>query len=198
MKFILGKKISMSQIFDKEGNVIPITWVKAGPCFITQIKTKEKDGYSAVQVGFGKKKKAKKTEKGKEFYFLKEFRVPEEEIKNFKVGQEIDVSFFKEGEKVKVSGKTIGRGFQGVVKRWGFKGAPKTHGTKHQHRKPGSIGCAWPQRVLKGKKMAGKMSPKRITQISEIVKVDKEKGMIALKGSLPGKKGNLIEIKTVS
>ena len=198
MKFILGKKISMSQIFDKEGNVIPITWVKAGPCFVTQIKTKERDGYFAVQVGFEKKKKAKKTEKGKEFYFLKEFRVPEEEIKNFKVGQEIDVSFFKEGEKVKVSGKTIGRGFQGVVKRWGFKGAPKTHGTKHQHRKPGAIGCAWPQRVLKGKKMAGKMSPKRVTQISEIIKVDKEKGMIALKGSLPGKRGNLIEIKTIS
>lgn len=197
MKFILGKKIGMSQVFNKEGRVIPVTVIEAGPCFVTQIKNKEKDGYFAVQVGLEKKeRKIKKTEKGKEFKYLKEFRVSEEDIKNFQKGQEIDVSIFNEGEKVKVSGISKAKGFQGVVKRWGFGGAPKTHGTKHTLRKPGSIGATDPARVFKGKKMAGRTGGKRVTVPNlTVVSVDKEKNIILLKGAVPGRKGSLLEIK---
>lgn len=197
MKFILGKKIGMSQVFNKEGRVIPVTVIEAGPCFVTQIKNKEKDGYFAVQVGLEKKeRKIKKTEKGKEFKYLKEFRVSEEDIKNFQKGQEIDVSIFNEGEKVKVSGISKAKGFQGVVKRWGFGGAPKTHGTKHTLRKPGSIGATDPARVFKGKKMAGRTGGKRVTVPNlTVVSVDKEKNIILLKGAVPGRRGSLLEIK---
>lgn len=197
MKFILGKKIGMSQVFNKEGKVIPVTVIEAGPCFVTQIKNKEKDGYFAVQVGLEKKeRKIKKTEKGKEFKYLKEFRVSEEDIKNFQKGQEIDVSIFNEGEKVKVSGISKAKGFQGVVKRWGFGGAPKTHGTKHTLRKPGSIGATDPARVFKGKKMAGRTGGKRVTVPNlTVLSVDKEKNIILLKGAVPGRKGSLLEIK---
>jgi large subunit ribosomal protein L3 len=194
MKFILGRKIGMTQIFDKEGNQIPVTLVEAGPCKILQIKTKEKDGYTAIQVGFlPKKKNIKKTEKGKEFHYIKEARV--ENVENYKVGQEIDVSIFKEGEKVKVSGISKGKGFAGVVKRWGFAGRPKTHGTKHELRAPGSIGSATPPRVVKGRKMAGRAGGERVTiKNLEIVKVDKENNLLAIKGALPGAKGSLVEI----
>jgi len=197
MKFILAKKIGMSQLFDEKGNVIPVTWVEAGPCFVTQIKTEDKDGYWAVQVGFEKKKKnIKKTEKGKEYKYLKEFRGSKEEVEKFKVGQKIDVSIFNEGDIVKVSGKSTGKGFQGVVKRWGFAGAPKTHGTKHTHRAPGAIGSAWPQRVWKGKKMPGRMGGERVTiKNLEIVKIEKDKNLMAIKGAVPGKRGNLLEIR---
>jgi large subunit ribosomal protein L3 len=194
MKFILGKKIGMTQIFDKEGNQIPVTLVEAGPCKVLQIKTKENDGYSAIQLGFlPKKKNIKKTEKGKEFRYIREARV--ENVENYKVGQEIDVSIFKEGERVKVSGVSKGKGFAGVVKRWGFAGRPKTHGTKHELRAPGSIGSATPPRVVKGRKMAGRTGGERVTiRNLEIVKVDKENNLLAIKGALPGAKGGLIEI----
>jgi len=197
MKFILGRKIGMTQIFDKEGNQIPVTLVEAGPCKILQIKTKEKDGYLAIQVGYlQKKKNVKKTEKGKEFYFIREARV--ENIENYKVGQEIDVSIFKEGEKVKVSGISKGKGFAGVVKRWGFAGRPKTHGTKHELRAPGSIGSATPPRVVKGRKMAGRTGGERVTiKNLEIVKVDKENNLLAIKGALPGSRGSLVEIYSI-
>jgi large subunit ribosomal protein L3 len=195
MKFILGKKLQMTQIFDKEGNPIPVTLVEAGPCKVVQIKTKEKDGYSAIQVGFlPKRKKIKKTEKGKEFYFLREVKV--DDPSQYKVGQEIDVSIFEEGEKVKVSGLSKGKGFAGVVKRWGFAGRPKSHGTKHEERAPGAIGSATPPRVIKGKKMAGRTGQERVTiKNLTIVKVDKENNILAIKGAIPGSRGSLVEIK---
>jgi large subunit ribosomal protein L3 len=195
MKFILGKKLQMTQIFDKEGNPIPVTLVEAGPCKVVQIKTKEKDGYSAIQVGFlPKRKKIKKTEKGKEFYFLREVKV--DDPSQYKVGQEIDVSIFEEGEKVKVSGLSKGKGFAGVVKRWGFAGRPKSHGTKHEERAPGAIGSATPPRVTKGKKMAGRTGQERvIIKNLTIVKVDKENNILAIKGAIPGSRGSLVEIK---
>jgi large subunit ribosomal protein L3 len=194
MKFILGQKLKMSQIFDKQGKVVPVTLITAGPCEVLQIKTKEKDGYPAVQIGFKKiekKKKIKKTMKGKPFRFLREFRDGE-----YKVGDKIDVSIFQEGEKVKVSGLTKGKGFQGGVKRWGFSGRDATHGVKHEHRTLGSVGTSFPERVIKGKKMPGRMGQDRITVKNlKIVKVDKENNLLIVKGAIPGPRGTLLEIR---
>jgi len=197
MKFILGLKLGMSQIFDEKGNVIPITVIEAGPCQITQIKTKEQDGYDALQIGFiTKEKKIKKTEKGKEFRYLKEFRILKPETCNLKPKDIIDVSIFQEGDKVKISGISIGKGFQGAVKRWGFSGRNATHGVKHEHRTLGSIGTSFPERVIKGRKMPGRTGFERKTiKNLKIVKVDKENNLLAVKGALPGKKGTLLEIK---
>jgi len=202
MKFILGEKLKMSQIFDGTGKVVPVTIIKAGPCFITQLKTEEKDGYSALQFGYREKKsnKIKKTEKGKGFRYLREIKIEPESIeKNFKkIGAKIDVSIFKEEEKIQVSGISKGRGFQGVVKRWGFAGAPKSHGTKHSLRKPGSIGVTGPQRVLKGQKMAGRMGSKRVTiKNLKIYKIDQDNNLLYIKGAVPGRRGALLEIKTI-
>lgn len=202
MKFILGEKLKMSQIFDGTGKVVPVTIIKAGPCFITQLKTEEKDGYSALQFGYREKKsnKIKKTEKGKGFRYLREIKIESESIeKNFKkIGAKIDVSIFKEEEKIQVSGISKGRGFQGVVKRWGFAGAPKSHGTKHSLRKPGSIGVTGPQRVLKGQKMAGRMGSKRVTiKNLKIYKIDQDNNLLYIKGAVPGRRGALLEIKTI-
>lgn len=202
MKFLLGKKIGMSQTFDEKGNVIPLTWIEAGPCFITQIKTIEKDGYKAIQIGFEKKtKNIKKTEKGKEYRYLKECRLKNDiffnkKYKEWKIGEVIDNSIFQSGEKIKISGISKGKGFQGVVKRWGFRGASKTHGTKHMLRKPGSLGATDPERVFKGKKMAGRMGEERVTVKNlKIIEIDKEKNLLGIKGAVPGKKGTLLEIK---
>jgi large subunit ribosomal protein L3 len=196
MKFILGNKLEMSQIFDEKGNVIPVTLIEAGPCYVTQIKTKEKDGYEAIQVGFKKlkEKKVKKPKKTKPFKYLREFKG---DISQYKVGQKIDVSIFQEGEKVKISGISKGKGFAGVVKRWGFAGAPATHGTKDTLRAPGSVGMRWPQRVVKGKKMPGRMGQERVTVRNlEIVKIDPENNILAVKGAVPGSRGTLLEIST--
>jgi len=191
--FILGKKIKMSQIFDEDGKVIPITLVEAGPCFITQVKTEGKDGYKALQIGFEKKKKPKKTDKNKEFRYLKEIRNPEEQ--ESKVGDKIDVSIFKEGDKVKVSGISKGKGFQGGVKRWGFHGKSATHGVKHEHRTLGSVGSTDAARVFKGKKMPGRMGYERVTKKNlKIAKIDIENNLIAIKGAVPGRPGTLLEI----
>ena len=195
MKFILGKKLKMTQIFDKEGRVIPVTLIKSGPCKILQIKTKEKDGYSAVQVGFEKlkEKKVKKPQKNKPFRYIREFRIKDD--KEFEVGKEINVDIFEKGDIVNVSGISKGKGFQGVVKRHGFKGGPATHGTKHTLRAPGSIGSAFPERVWKGKKMAGRMGGNKVTiKNLQIVEVDKENNLLAIKGAIPGRKGTLVEI----
>ena len=188
----------MTQIFDKEGNQIPVTLIKAGPCFVTQVKTKEKDGYFAIQVGFENLKKVKKAKQKTPFRYLKEFRIEEKEVKNYQRGQKIDLSIFKEGEKISVSGISKGKGFQGGVKRWGFSGKkPKSHGTKHEARTLGSIGAMTPARVLKGKKMPGRMGGKRMTVKNlKIVKVLPEKNLIAIKGAIPGRKGTLVEIKS--
>ncbi|MBL7142148.1 MAG: 50S ribosomal protein L3 [Candidatus Pacebacteria bacterium] len=194
MKFILGKKLGMSQIFDEEGKVIPVTLIEAGPCYITQIKTNEKDRYWAVQVGFVKKKKPKKTEKGKEFRYLKEFKIDEKS--EMKQGDEINVSVFEEGDKVKVSSTSKGKGFQGGVKRWGFSGRPATHGTKHEQRSLGSTGTSFPERVIKGRKMPGRMGGERKTiKNLKVVKIDKENNLLAVKGAIAGASGGLLEIK---
>ncbi|MFH1462195.1 MAG: 50S ribosomal protein L3 [bacterium] len=193
MGFILGTKLEMSQMFDEKGKVVPVTLVEAGPCLVTQIKTKEKDGYQAVQIGFKKiekEKRIKKSMKGKSFRFLREFKDGQ-----YKAGDEINISIFQEGEKVKVSGFSKGKGFQGAVKRWGFSGRNATHGVKHEHRTLGSVGTTGPQRVIKGKKMPGRMGNARITVKNlKIVKVDKENNLLALKGAVPGRRGTLLEI----
>lgn len=209
MKFILGLKLGMSQIFDEKGNVIPITVIEAGPCQITQIKTKKprsivegelpgkKDGYDAIQIGFKelKEKKVKKSQKKKPFRYLREFR-KDIDVSKYKVGDEINVSVFQEGDKVKISGISKGKGFAGVVKRWGFKGFPASHGTKHELRTGGAVGSRFPQRVVKGRKMPGRMGYERVTVKNlKIIKVDKENNLLAVKGAVPGARGTLLEIR---
>ena len=186
----------MSQIFDKEGKVIPVTLIEAGPCIVTQIKTEDReDGYDAVQIGFlPKKKRIKKTEKGKEFRHLREQRAENRE--QLKAGDKIDVSIFQEGDMVKISGISKGKGFQGVVKRWGFAGRGASHGVKHEARTPGSVGTSFPERVIKGRKMAGRMGYERVTVKNlKVVKVDAENNLLAVKGAVPGRKGTLLEIR---
>lgn len=202
----------MSQVFDEKGKVIPVTVIEAGPCMVTEIKNLERDGYEAVQVGYGQKKKLTKPLKGHlkkiksqnpkfknkdlNFRYFREFRNDNLNIKDYNLGDEIDVSVFEVGNKVKVSGISKGKGFQGVVKRYGFKGAPASHGTKHNLRAPGSIGSAFPEHVFKGKKMAGRMGNKRVTVKGlEVVSVDKEKNLLAVSGAVPGRRGTLLEIR---
>ncbi|MEK7634288.1 MAG: 50S ribosomal protein L3 [Patescibacteria group bacterium] len=199
MPFILGKKFKMSQIW-KNDKVIPVTLVKATPNIVICIKEKEKNGYTAVQIGFDNtKKKLNKPMKGilKElgnFRHLKEFRV--DSMGNYKVGDALEVNQFNEGDKVAVSGLNKGRGFQGVVKRHGFSGGPKTHGQKNRQRAPGSIGATAPQRVMKGRRMAGHMGTERITiKNLEIAGIDKENNILMIKGAVPGMRGTLLEIK---
>ncbi|PIR72285.1 MAG: 50S ribosomal protein L3 [Candidatus Nealsonbacteria bacterium CG10_big_fil_rev_8_21_14_0_10_36_24] len=195
MKFILGKKIEMSQMFDEEGNVIPVTLIEAGPCYITQIKTKEKDKYEAIQIGLEnlKEKKIKKPQKDRPYRHLKEFKMQKSK---FKIGDKIDVSIFKEGDKVKISGISKGKGFAGAVKRWHFRGRSPSHGTKHEERTIGSTGRRFPQRVIKGRKMPGRMGTERVTiKNLKIVQVDSENNLLALKGAVPGRRGTLVEIR---
>lgn len=203
MKFILGLKLGMSQLFDEKGNVVPVTLIEAGPCIVTQIKTKEKDGYSAVQIGFGKTKKITKPlaghlkELGK-LRFLREFRIKELKLdeRQLKRGDKIDVSIFQEGDKVKISGISKGKGFQSAIKRWGFSGRGASHGVKHEKRKIGSVGSSFPQRVIKGKKMPGRMGFERVTVRNlKVVRVDPENNLLVVKGAVPGPKGNLLEIR---
>jgi len=205
MKFILGKKIEMSQLFDQDGDVVPVTIVECGPCKVTQIKTEDRDGYSAVQIGFGKKKKLSKPLKGHlkglgDFRWIREFRIKNKENKdilnNLKRGDKITVDIFEEGDKVKVTGISKGKGFQGVVKRHSFHGSPASHGHKDQLRMPGSIGATEPARVFKGKKMPGHMGSERVTiKNLEIVKIDKDKNLLYLRGAVPGTRGSLVMIQ---
>jgi len=197
MKFILGKKIGMSQVFSEDRKVTPVTLIEAGPCVVTQVKTEEKDGYQAVQVGFGERKKINRPLMGHlkdlgKFRYLREIRNVKEDMK---IGDKIDAGVFEEGDKIKVVGISKGKGFQGVMKRHGFHGSPATHGHKHDHRAPGSIGSAFPEHVLKGKKMAGRMGGDRVTVKGlKVVKVDKENNLLAVKGAVPGKRGALVEV----
>lgn len=197
MKLILGKKIAMSQVFEEqEGRVVPVTLIEAGPCFITQIKTKNKDNYTAVQFGFQslKQKKIKKTMKGKEFKYIKEERMINNE--QYKIGDKINVSIFQPGEIVNISGTSKGKGFQGGVKRWGFSGRNASHGVKHEQRTIGSVGSRFPQRVIKGRRMPGRMGSDRITiKNLKIIKIDQENDIIAVKGAVPGRRGTLLEIR---
>ncbi len=193
MKFILGKKIGNSRVFNEKGESIPVTLVEAGPCTVTQIKTKDNDGYEAVQIGFIVNKRAGKSQNGKAFRYVKEFKGSTE----LKIGDEIKADFFTKGDKVKVQGVSKGKGFAGVMKRWGFSGAAtSSHGTKHNNRKAGSIGSAFPQRVFKGKKMAGRMgSDKTTVKNIEIIDTDVENNIILIKGATPGIKGGLLIIE---
>jgi large subunit ribosomal protein L3 len=201
MKFILGTKQNMTQIFDDKGMVHPVTVLKAGPMTVTQIKSVPVDGYTAVQVGFGEKakKNINKPEQGHmkdgSFRFLKEFRVEGEPT--FVVGDTIDLSTFSAGDTVVVSSISKGKGFQGVVKRHGFSGGPRSHGQKHSEREPGSIGGAGRDggRVAKGKRMAGRMGGDRITTKGlTIVSVKPETGEIFVRGAIAGRRGTLVEV----
>ncbi len=195
-KFILAKKIGMSQIFDSEGKVTPVTIVEAGPCVVTQIKKIDGDGYNAIQLGFGETKKNNKPKQGhlKELGNLKhlrEFRTEED----LKVGDKVDVSIFEEGDKVKVSGFSKGKGFAGVVKRHGFHGGPASHGQKDRLRAPGSIGMSFPERVPKGRRMAGRMGNDRVSVKNLVIAaVDRDNNLLALRGAVPGNNNSLIEI----
>src|SRR3989344_5270447 len=203
MKFILGTKLGMSQVFNDQGKVIPVTLIEAGPVVVTQLKTKEKDGYESVQFGFGKKSKNKLTKPIAghlkdlgSFRWLREYGPGEvKDGGDLKVGDKLDVSVFEIGEKVVLRGTSKGKGFQGVVKRHGFAGLPKPHGTKKKHRAAGSIGSMFPQHVRKGKRMAGRMGQDQVTRRNiEIVRIDKENNLIAIKGAGPGARGSLGEL----
>lgn len=201
MKFILGTKENMTEFFTEEGKAVPVTIVSAGPCVVTQVKTKEKDGYSAVQVGFGKRreKNINKAQKGHfkdlgSFRYVKEFRL--EEDSSHKVGDKLQVGdIFEAGDIVRVSGTSKGKGFQGVVKRHGFAGGRRTHGQKHSEREAGSIGATGPARVFKGTKMAGRMGGDRVTEKNlKIVSVSKDSNIVFISGAVPGIRGGLIEV----
>ena len=202
MKFILGNKLGMSQMFDKNGKLTPVTLVSVGPCYILQKKNKEKDGYEAFQVGFEKiekRNKIGKSMKGKEYRFIKECRVKgvsSEEDSKLNVGDEINASIFQEGQIIKVSGKSKGKGFQGGVKRHGFHGRNATHGVKHEQRTIGSTGMRFPQHVRKGRKMPGRMGFENVTVKNlKIMKVDKENNLLVIKGAVPGTTRTLLEIQ---
>jgi len=184
-------------MFDEKGKLVPVTLVVAGPCYILQKKNKEKDGYEALQVGFKKiekKNKMKKSMKGKEYRYIKEERIVGEDKTN--VGDEVNLSMFKEGETVKITGMSKGKGFQGGVKKHGFSGRNATHGVKHEHRTIGSTGCRFPQHVMKGRKMPGRMGYDRIAVKNlKIMKIESEENLLIVRGAVPGVKGALLEIK---
>lgn len=201
MKKIYGLKGRMTQIFDEAGKVHPVTQVIASPLVVTQIKTVEKDGYSAVQVGFGTQKEHRinKPQRGHmkdlgTFRYLKEFRLDADQI-DVKVGDTIDISVFEKGEKVTVTSTSKGKGFQGVVKRHNFGGGPRSHGQKHEERAPGSIGATGPQRVFKGTKMGGRMGSDRVT-VKNLIVVDSDAdtNTLFIRGAVPGRPGALVEI----
>ena len=203
-KGIIGRKVGMTQIFDEKGNVIPVTVIEAGPCTVAQVKTVETDGYDAVQLGFGevKYKHINKPEKGhfakaglEAKKHLREFRL--ESVEGVKVGDEVKADVFEAGEKVDVQGISKGKGFQGVIKRHGQHRGPMGHGSMY-HRRPGSMGStSTPGRVFKGKKLPGHMGRVTITiQNLDVVRVDMDKNVILVKGSVPGAKGSILKIKS--
>ena len=198
MKYLLGEKLGMTQTYDEQGKVVPVTVIKAMPVIITQIRTIEKDGYSAVQVGTGERNKINKPlaghlkEAGK-FKKIKEFRNGAEV--DSVVGNKFDVSVFSIGDKVKISGLTKGRGFQGAVKRYGFHGMPASHGHHHVLRHVGSIGQRFPQHTLKGMRMAGRMGGERVSVRGlKVISVDQANNLLAVRGAVPGRKGTWLEI----
>jgi large subunit ribosomal protein L3 len=204
MKGILGKKVGMTQIFDDDGVVVPVTLIEAGPCYITQKKTEDKDGYNAIQLGFGETRENRinkpmnghlKRAQAPAIKYLREFHVSDPG--DYEEGQTIDVSIFKVGDRVDVTGTSKGKGFAGVVKRHHFRGGPKTHGQSDRWRAPGSIGAgSTPGRVFKGMRMAGQMGNQRVTvQNLKIALVDSDKNILAVMGAIPGGKNGLIIIR---
>jgi large subunit ribosomal protein L3 len=201
MKFILGKKVNMTEFFQEDGTVFPVTIISAGPVTVTRIFEKEKDGYNAVQVGYGvqKKQRINKAQvgqmKGGLYETLKEFRLKPIDSASTKEGDIIDVSTFAVGDKLQVSSISKGKGFQGVVKRHGFHGGPRSHGQKHSEREPGSIGGGLRTHVPKGMRMPGRMGGDMITQKNlKVVFIDKENNLILVKGAISGKRGTQVEI----
>jgi large subunit ribosomal protein L3 len=197
---IIGRKLGMTQVYRDNGRAETVIIVGAGPCTVVQVKTEAKEGYNAAQLGFGEAKKMKSTQKGhiKEmgnFRYLREFRLVDAE--GVKVGDRIDVSLFKSGDSVDITGVSKGRGFAGVVKRYNFAGGPKTHGQSDRHRAPGSIGAsASPGRVLKGTHMPGRMGNERVTVRNlEVIQTDTESNMLLVKGAVPGAKNGLLLIR---
>jgi large subunit ribosomal protein L3 len=199
MKFLVGTKLGMSQVFDAAGKVYPVTVVVAPAITVTQVKTADSDGYTSVQVGYGvqKESRIRKPQRAKGlFRGLKEFRM--EDVSSFAVGNTIDASIFAEGDTVRVSAISKGKGFQGVVKRYGFKGGPRSHGQKHSERERGSSGGGPGRaggRVVKGMRMAGRMGGDRVTVTNlKIVKVDADRGELYISGAVPGRRGTVVEI----
>ena len=201
MKYIIGTKEEMTQIFTEDGKVVPATVIRANPIVVTQVKTEDKDGYKAIQFGFGerKAKNISKPVKGhvKElgnFAKLKELRIDADT--ELKVGDKLTVESFEDGDSIETTSVSKGKGFQGVVKRYGFKGGRRSHGQKHSEREPGSIGATGPQRVFKGTRMGGRMGADQVSQRGiSIAKVDKDNDLIYVKGAVPGRKGTLVEIR---
>jgi large subunit ribosomal protein L3 len=197
---LIGRKVGMTRIFKPTGQVIPVTVVEAGPCYVTQLKTQDKDGYLAVQLGYGAAKRANKPEKGhlKQLPALKslrEFRT--DDPGDVQIGQVIDVSIFEAGDKIDIVGTSKGKGYAGVVKRHHFAGGPRTHGQSDRLRAPGSVGSTTtPGRVLKGLRMSGRMGGERVTvQNLEVVEADKERNLLIVKGAIPGPRNGLLIIK---
>ncbi len=199
MKFIIAKKLEMSQRFRADGTVVPVTLLQAGVCKVTQVKSQDKDGYTAVQIGCGREKHPTKPvaghlkAAGENFKTLKEFRV--DDASGFAVGGTVDAAQFTPGEFVEVSGVSKGKGFQGVVKRHHFRGGPRTHGHKDNLRMPGSIGSGGMQRVFKGLRMGGHMGVDQVTVKNlEVIEVDAAKGILAVKGAVPGAHGSIVMV----
>jgi large subunit ribosomal protein L3 len=203
---IIGRKIGMTQLFQESGEAMVVTVIQAGPSVVTQIKSRERDGYDAVQVGFienkVKQSRLSSAEKGhlrglENVRYLREFRT--DDISSVKRGDKVDVGFLKQGDLINVTGFSKGKGFAGVVKRYHFAGGPKTHGQTDRHRAPGSIGATtFPGRVLKGKRMAGHMGNRRVTARKlEVIKADPESNLLLVKGAVPGATGGLLIIEKV-
>lgn len=204
---LLGTKLGMTQVFDERGEVTPVTVISAGPCVVTQIRTREHDGYEAVQLGFGEARTLSQPERGhlakaqgeREaaplLRHLREFQA--QNATDFQVGQTVTVSIFKPGDVIDVSGVSKGKGFAGVVKRHGFRGGPKTHGQSDRWRAPGSIGSGTtPGRVYKGTRMAGRLGDERVTvQNLRVIRVDEERNLLLVKGSVPGAVDGLLAIR---
>lgn len=200
---LIGRKLGMTQLFSENGEAIPITVLEAGPCSVVQIKSKEKEGYNTLQLGF-LPKKIKRVNKplqghfkkgnSSACYFLKEFEV--DDVSSYQIGQEINLEIFQVGQKVAITGKSKGKGFSGVIKRWGFRGGPGSHGSR-THRSPGSIGCsAYPSRVFKGRKLPGHQGATTVTAENlEIVDWKVEENLLFIKGAVPGGKNGMVLIK---
>ncbi|MAU13140.1 MAG: 50S ribosomal protein L3 [Anaerolineaceae bacterium] len=207
MKGMIGRKVGMTQVFDEQGNVVPVTVIEAGPCYVTQVRDAERDGYAAIQLGFEETKPQRVT-KGQlghlqknnlpALRILREFRVRNGESDELAEGAEIKVDVFSEGDFVDVIGTSKGRGFAGTIKRHGFARGPKTHGQSDRMRSPGSIGmCAAPGRTLKGQRMSGRMGNDRVTvQNLKVVRIDPDKNLLAVRGSVPGARGGIVIIKS--
>jgi len=197
---ILGRKLGMTQVFEKDGTAVPVTVIEAGPCTVVQVKTRERDGYEAVQLGFGQRKRINRPLKGHmkglgQFRYLREFRV--DDISEWEVGKKVGCEIFQPGDLVDVSAPSKGRGFAGVMKRHGFAGGPRTHGQSDRARAPGSIGAGTdPGRVIKGLKRAGHMGTQQVTVKNlRVVQSDPARGILLVKGSVPGNEGTLVKVR---